>query len=104
MVASEVELVHIDAAKLLLMGKEVNFITDSCLGKTAIIHSQLITFFLGVDCENFLGNCLTCKGQERITELEIMEAEGSEMIDSQKCVGKLETLEEMGKLCITILR
>ena len=45
MVASEVELVHIDAAKLLLMGKEVNFITDSCLGKTAIIHSQLITFF-----------------------------------------------------------
>ena len=33
-----------------------------------------------------------------------MEAEGSEMIDSQKCVGKLETLEEMGKLCIIILR
>ena len=81
-----------------------NFIKDDCLGKTYKITKQHKQVNSGVECEDLPGICGVCEGHERMTELEILESEGSEMISSQKCIEKIETLKTMNDLCVSMLR
>ena len=57
-----------------------------------------------MDCEGIPGDCLVCKGHEKLTELEILEAEGSITVNQQKCLEDLGTLKNMEALCINMLR
>ena len=103
-ISYKVKDIHLEMMRLESAGKIAGFTTGDCEGKLECDKWKLNMTYSGVQCENYLDKCLTCKGHEALAEIEIISMENMEIISSQRCITNIDALREIEDGCIQMLR